>query len=108
MIRLFVWLILIIVGLALVIFAATNRHWTQIDLWPTELGLRVPAVGLLFAGLAIGFIVGLFVSWLAGGRVRRQTKRQRREIKRLTARLEQTPPGAAKVPAAAGPPARTG
>ena len=88
MIRLFVWLIVVLLALALVVFAATNRHWTIVDFWPSEVSIRVPAIALLFAGLAAGFLLGLFVSWIAGGRTRREARRQRREVKRLTDRLE--------------------
>ena len=88
MIRLLVWLIVVILALVLVTFAATNHHWTTVDFWPSDFSLRVPAVALLFVGLAVGFLVGLFVSWIAGGRTRREARRQRREVKRLTDRLE--------------------
>lgn len=88
MIRLFVWLIVVIVALVLVVFAATNHHWTTVDFWPSDVSIRVPAIALLFVGLAAGFLIGLFVSWIAGGRTRREARRQRREVKRLTDRLE--------------------
>lgn len=74
LIRRLLWLV---GGIALVIFAVSNRQIIEISIAPLPYALSVPVWGVLFAGIFIGLIVSAFVTgWL---RLQSFTKRRKAE-----------------------------
>jgi len=65
-------------------FAAMNREsisviWNPVD----DAFVTVPLYLVILLSLAFGFICGGFVVWVNGAKVRRERRKQRREIKML-------------------------
>lgn len=77
------WIITIPLALLVVSFAVSNRGMVELTLWPLPFQAWAPIylVGLL--ALAVGFLAGGLVAWLAGHRHRANARRQTRRAERL-------------------------
>jgi uncharacterized integral membrane protein len=77
------WIITIPIALLIVSFAVSNRETVELNLWPLPFQVWAPVylVGLL--ALALGFLAGGLVAWLAGRRHRVNARRQTRRAERL-------------------------
>ncbi len=74
LIRRLLWLI---VGIALIVFAVSNRQITEISFAPLPYSILIPIWAVLFAGIFIGLIISAFVTgWL---RLEGFTKRRKAE-----------------------------
>lgn len=84
------WTLLGIVGVAIIIFAISNREAATIDLWPAPVSGVLPVWAILFIGIVLGFIGGATVAWLAGGKTRRKARESRRQVRQLENQVEST------------------
>lgn len=81
MARFFYWLMVSILGFALIVFAVDNHGNVEVSLWPfVETPLTVPLHGLTLISVIVGFIIGAAVGWLQGGRDRRRARELARRI----------------------------
>ena len=82
------WIVIALVGIVFVAFATHNYHVAEVNLWPAPLAVSLPVYGLVFAGIALGFLGGALVAWLAGGKGRRRTREIRRTARQLERQVE--------------------
>jgi putative membrane protein len=82
--------VLLLVAILLILFAVSNRQTVSVGLWPLPFLADIALYLLCFLGLAIGFIFGVSVAWLAGRRGRREVRNQRRRIEALERELAAT------------------
>lgn len=90
--RIISWVIALIVTVAAVLFAISNREIVQIAFWPLDGTLAVELfIPVLLAAL-VGFLAGGVVSWISAApsrRLSRQRKRRIDELERRIALMEQ-------------------
>ncbi|MBB4286087.1 lipopolysaccharide assembly protein LapA domain-containing protein [Roseospira goensis] len=79
MFKFFAWVIGVPVIVIAVFFAIDNQDPVVLGLWPTQYELQVPLYWAVEGALLAGFIIGVFLTWLAGGRARGQVRHYRRE-----------------------------
>src|SRR5690606_37682266 len=85
--RLISWIVALVVGIAIVLFAISNREIVQIGFWPLEGSIALPLfVPVLVAGF-VTFILGGIVTWLSAAPARRLSRRRQRRIEDLELRL---------------------
>ncbi len=96
MTRLFSWLIMIPLAVAVVAFTVANRGAITLDLWPMPVAVDVPVFALALVGGFAGFLVGAVIAWLSGGRRRavnrnlvRQLEAAKRQETTLQKRIDQ-------------------
>lgn len=77
------WIITIPLAFLIISFAVTNREMVELGLWPLPFQIWAPIylVGLL--ALALGFLAGGLVAWLAQHRHRANARRQARRAEQL-------------------------
>ncbi len=81
MARFFYWLVVSILGFALILFAIDNHGNVEVSLWPfVETPLTVPLHGLVLISVIAGFIIGAVVGWVQGGRDRRRARELARRV----------------------------
>jgi len=84
------WLVTAVAAGVLVPFAITNRAPASLGLWPFPFVLDTPVYLLVLLTLLAGCIIGGAGAWLAGHRVRRDLRRQRRRVTALERELAAT------------------
>ena len=82
------WITGFTIALGVAAFAVLNRqeaalYWSPLHP-PLELPLYITGLGFLSAG----FLIGAFTVWFNSGRIRRQTRLQRKTIRHLEKELE--------------------
>lgn len=95
MLRLLRYLFLVLIAIALMVFASANRGLVTLHALPDSLAhlfqidgqLDVPAFLLVFLGIVIGLLVGYTLEWLRGHRHRRVASTQTRMVTRLEREL---------------------
>lgn len=98
MLRTLRWVFLAVLALVLVTLALANRGAVTLRLLPPEAGgflglgwsLEVPLFLVIFAGILLGLLIGLFWEWLREARLRNaagQTAREKARLERELARL---------------------
>lgn len=92
MIALLRWLIGFIFAAAIITFAVLNRDTVTLTYTPIHDPLEWPmyAIGLLL--LAVGYIFGALTIWIGDSKLRRERRRQRKEIKSLNKELNSYKP----------------
>src|SRR5437762_13691051 len=86
-VRLLFWLSVLIVAIALALFAISNGETVALGFWPVPYLVEVPLYVAVLVALLLGFLLGEFAAWLAGGRWRREARRRARRIASLEAEL---------------------
>jgi lipopolysaccharide assembly protein A len=84
------WLVTAVAASVLVPFAVTNRAPVSLGLWPLPFLLETPVYLLVLLTLLAGIIIGVAGAWLAGHRLRRELRRQRRHVAALERELAAT------------------
>lgn len=79
MFKFFSWVIGVPVIVAAVIFAINNQDGIVISLWPFPYEPQMPVFWVVLGMLLIGFLLGMFMTWLAQGKHRALEKAYRRE-----------------------------
>ena len=87
--RIISWVVALIVGIAIILFAVSNRQMVDIGLWPLDGTLAVRLyIAVLVCGL-VAFLAGGVVSWLSAAPTRRLSRHRKRRIEDLERRLAQ-------------------
>lgn len=81
---------LLVLAVLLIVFAVSNRETVSLAFWPFPFLVEAPLYLLFFLTLLIGGLIGAAAAWLAGGRSRRDLRRQRRRIEALERELVAT------------------
>lgn len=72
LLRLIFWLIALPLGVAVILFALSNRQAVQLAFWPFEDGVDLPAYVAVLVPLLAGLVIGLFTG--AGRRLAAQAR----------------------------------
>lgn len=87
--RIISWVVALIVGIAVVLFAVSNRQMVDIALWPLDGTVAVQLfIPVLVCGL-VAFLAGGVVSWLSAAPTRRLSRHRKRRIDDLERRIAQ-------------------
>jgi uncharacterized integral membrane protein len=84
------WIFVLIVALALALFAVSNREMVALGWWPVPFLVEIPLYVAVLAALALGFLLGELAAWIAGRRRRREARRHARRIASLEGELRAT------------------
>jgi putative membrane protein len=76
-----------IVCVPLVLFALSNTEVVRLGLWPTDYGIDVHLSIAILVAMAIAFLLGALVVWLAELSQRRRARRAERTIRLLEAQI---------------------
>ncbi len=98
--KVFFWIVVMPLAVAVIVFSVNNRADVVLDLWPMDMVTQpLPVFSVVLAGLFAGFLIGGLVAWISGGKARRRARREgqradraEREIKEAEARLERQQP----------------
>jgi uncharacterized integral membrane protein len=82
------WVITVPVLIILVTFTVMNRQDIALDLWPLPWETPIPAYGLIFGCLLVGFAFGVFVMWRHGSTGRRHRRDLHRQVNLQANELE--------------------
>jgi lipopolysaccharide assembly protein A len=82
------WLILGLVAVVLILFAASNRESVSIALWPLPDALELPLYLVLLGVLVFGFVAGELMGWIRSWRWKREARRNRERVAVLERELE--------------------
>ncbi len=85
------WLLVLVIALALALFAVSNREAVSLGFWPLSDVVELPLYLAILAALAAGFVAGIVASWLGGWRSRSQVRRHGRRIAALERELAAPP-----------------
>ena len=92
------WAVIVVASSLLIAFAVSNRATVSLELWPLPFLVDLPLYLLVLLLLLAGFVVGAATAWIAGRRVRRALRLQRRhaeavegELKAVRSELESRP-----------------
>ena len=89
--------------LLLVLFALSNTKTVQVGLWPTGLSLEGPLSLVILVGMAVAFLIGGVLVWIAELGQRRRARRAEQAVRLLEAQVQALK---SRLPQAAlGPPA---
>src|SRR5690349_21732888 len=86
--RLVLWLILLAIIVAAMVFAVSNAAPVTLRLWPFPDSWDAPLFAVVAAGVIAGLAIGIFYGWLLGGPTRRRARALARENRALTAEVE--------------------
>ena len=74
--------------LLLVAFALSNTAPAQVGLWPTGWSLQAPLSLIILAAMAVAFLLGGVLVWVAELGQRRRARRAERAIRMLEAQVQ--------------------
>ena len=75
------------ITLVILVFALSNREAVGLTIWPFDVAIDLPIYLLVLGSLLLGFLLGGFITWLTGRRVRRQARRLQQETRRQAAEI---------------------
>lgn len=75
--RLIHWVIAPALTLTAVLFAVSNRHQAEVNLWPLPFVVETPVYLIALGALVTGFLIGAIAMWYSG--IRRRMRRRARE-----------------------------
>jgi uncharacterized integral membrane protein len=90
-------IVAVILCVPLALFALTNMDLVRLGFWPTDFTIDVPVSLAILGAMAIAFLVGGLVVWLAELSQRSRARRAERTVRLLEARIEEL---SAKIPPA--------
>lgn len=82
-------LFLLLITIAAIVFAVSNRDLVTVSLWPLAYEARLPLFAALFGGVVVGFLYGSLAVWYGGRHQRRRAREDRRRSKALARQLEE-------------------
>jgi uncharacterized integral membrane protein len=88
--KLFRWIVTLLVAALLVIFAVSNRQAVEVDFWPLPLTISTWLFVVVLLAALIGFLIGEFVAWVGGRRWRHEARLKQRQIEALERELAAT------------------
>lgn len=78
-----------IVCLPLALFALSNMEPVQLGLWPTDYSLEIPLSLAILVSMAVAFLLGALLVWVAELGRRRRARRAEHTIRLLEAKIEE-------------------
>jgi uncharacterized integral membrane protein len=81
------WVAALVAAALAIPFAVSNREPVSLGFWPLPFVVDLPLYLLVLVLLLVGFAVGAVVTWIAGGRVRRESRRRRQRVEALERQL---------------------
>ena len=85
--RILSWSIGIVLGLAIILFALSNRQPVDLGFWPLDARVSLPLFAPVLACAFVAFFLGGIVAWVSGSRWRRTARRRGRRIQELELRI---------------------
>jgi len=85
--KLFRWMLILLLALVLIVFAISNRTFITLSFWPFPVEIDAPAYLVVLLALLVGFLLGEAVAWLGAGHWRRAAKRHGRRVESLEREL---------------------
>jgi uncharacterized integral membrane protein len=82
------WIIGFFIAILFAGFAAMNRQSVTLHISPVHDPLEWPLFVIILGFAALGFLIGAFTVWLNDGKLRREKRQQKRQIKTLEAELK--------------------
>jgi lipopolysaccharide assembly protein A len=82
-------IIAIVVSVPFAVFALSNMDPVRLGLWPTDYTIDVPISLAILTGMALGFLVGGLLVWVAELGQRRRARRAERTVRLLQAKLDE-------------------
>jgi uncharacterized integral membrane protein len=80
---------MLILSVPLIIFALSNTAMVRLGLWPTDYTLDVHLSVAILVAMAVAFLIGGFLMWLATLAQRSRARRAERTVRLLEAQIEQ-------------------
>src|ERR1700736_5785012 len=84
------WLLILAVGQALAVFAASNRVEGALGGWSLPFLVEIPLYLIVLGAVLLGFVIGELTAWPAAGRWRREVRRRGWRIAALERELAAT------------------
>jgi uncharacterized integral membrane protein len=75
--------IAVIVAVAVILFAVSNRQEVEITLWPLPFQANAGVYAVVLVAVLVGFIAGMIATWMVGGGARRERRRLRGQVRDL-------------------------
>ena len=82
-------IVAIILCLPFALFALSNMEHVHLGLWPTDYSVEVPLSLAILGAMAVAFLLGALVVWIAELGQRRRARRAERTVKLLEAKIEE-------------------
>jgi putative membrane protein len=82
------WAVIVAAASLLILFAVSNRATVSLGLWPLPFLVYLPLYLLALLLLLAGFVAGAATAWIAGRRVRRALRHQRRHAAAVEGELK--------------------
>ncbi|MGE5539190.1 MAG: lipopolysaccharide assembly protein LapA domain-containing protein [Gemmatimonas sp.] len=86
--RLALWLLLLAIIVASMVFAVSNAGPVTLRFWPFPSSWDAPLFAIVAAAVIAGLLIGIFYGWLLGGPTRKRARALARENRALTAEIE--------------------
>jgi putative membrane protein len=83
------WLILAPFLLLLVLFALSNTKPVRVDLWPTGWSLDAPLSLAILGAMALAFLIGGLLVWIAELGQRRRARRAEQAVRLLEVQVQE-------------------
>jgi uncharacterized integral membrane protein len=87
--RLVLWLVLLAIVVAAMVFAVSNAGPVTLRFWPYPESWDAPLFAVVAAAVISGLLIGVFYGWLLGGPTRRRARALARENRALTGQVEE-------------------
>lgn len=97
----FSWIFTLPVTAIVVLFAITNRSLATLSFWPLPWEVNLPIYLIILGALFVGFMLGAVVTWLSGGRRRRQARQLAEQVRTQSRQIAELQRRQAKASAAA-------
>lgn len=89
MIKLSTWLLGFPLAIVIIVFAISNRTSVDFELWPFPYTVNMPVYVAVLGVSVPAFIFGGFISWVSGGKVRKENRKRAKRIKELEKQIAQ-------------------
>ncbi len=74
MLKIFSWLVIAPMIVAMTVFSVVNRHVVTVDLWPLDVTTEIRMFVVVLGVLIIGVLWGGLAAWIAGADGRRRAR----------------------------------
>jgi len=82
-------IIAVVISVPFAVFALSNMNPVRLGLWPTDYTIDVPISLAILTGMALGFLIGGLLVWVAELGQRRRARRAERTVRVLQAKLDE-------------------
>lgn len=76
-----------VIAVVAIIFAIHNHAEQAVNLWPLPFIVELPLYGLVLIAIAVGFIIGAFLTWVSESKWRRLARKRKRQLATLDAEI---------------------